>query len=78
LAAIATETHEIPQEDSLGNEIDAFLTCVATGSKPFVDGHAGAEALRVAVMINESIDAQLEKVRGRLDPLGAGPKVAKG
>jgi predicted dehydrogenase len=78
LAAIATDTHEIPQEDSLGNEIDAFLTCIATGSKPFVDGHAGAEALRVAVMINESIDAQLKKVQGNFAPLGAGPKVAEG
>jgi predicted dehydrogenase len=78
LAAIATETHEIPQEDSLGNEIDAFLTCIETGSKPFVDGHAGAEALRVAVMINESIDAHLKRIQGRLNPSDAGPKVAKG
>jgi predicted dehydrogenase len=66
LRAIATETHDIPQEDSLGNEIDSFLDCIEKGSKPFVDGHAGAEALRVAMMINESIDAQLKKVQGRL------------
>jgi predicted dehydrogenase len=66
LRAIGTETHEIPQEDSLGNEIDAFLDCIVNGSKPFVDGHAGAEALRVAMMINESIDAQLKKVRANL------------
>ncbi len=64
LAAIATDTIDIPQEDSLGNEVADFLDCVATGKKPFVDGHAGAEALRVAVMINESIDTQLKKVRG--------------
>jgi predicted dehydrogenase len=66
LRAIATETHDIPQEDSLGNEIDSFLDCIEKGSKPFVDGHAGAEALRVAMMINESIDSQLKKVQGRL------------
>ncbi|MEZ5827392.1 MAG: Gfo/Idh/MocA family oxidoreductase [Hyphomicrobiales bacterium] len=66
LRAIGTETHEIPKEDSLGNEVDAFLDCIVNGSKPFVDGHAGAEALRVAMMINESIDAQLKKVRANL------------
>lgn len=72
LAAIAAEQHEIPQEDSLGNEIEAFLECVATGSKPLVDGHAGCEALRVASMINESIAEQLEKVQRRLS--AADPK----
>jgi len=66
LRAIGTETHEIPKEDSLGNEVDAFLDCIVNGTKPFVDGHAGAEALRVAMMINESIDAQLKKVRANL------------
>jgi len=63
LSAIATETIDIPQEDSLGNEIASFLDCIKTGKKPFVDGYAGTEALRVAVMINESIDAQLKKVQ---------------
>ena len=68
LAAIATDTVDIPQEDSLGNEIASFLNCVRTGKKPFVDGDAGSEALRVAVMINESIDAQLKKVQSWLTP----------
>lgn len=68
LAAIATETVDIPQEDSLGNEVASFLDCIATGKTPFVDGAAGAEALRVAVMINESIDAQLKKVQAWLEP----------
>jgi predicted dehydrogenase len=63
LAAIATETFEIPKEDSLANEIDAFLDCIATGGKPLVDGHAGSEALRVASMINDSIEAHLRKVQ---------------
>ena len=66
LKAIATEQHEIPQEDSLGNEIDAFLDCVIKGTKPMVDGRAGCEALRVASLINESIDAQLKKVQAQL------------
>ncbi len=68
LAAIATDTVDIPQEDSLGNEIVSFIDCVKTGKKPFVDGYAGSEALRVAVMINESIDAQLKKVQAWLTP----------
>jgi predicted dehydrogenase len=63
LAAISTETHEVPKEDSLGNEIASFLDCVATGKKPLVDGRAGAEALRVASLINESIAEHLERVR---------------
>jgi predicted dehydrogenase len=63
LAAIVTETFEIPKEDSLANEIDAFLDCIATGRKPLVDGRAGSEALRVASMINDSIENHLRKVQ---------------
>lgn len=62
-AAIATENLEIPKQDSLANEIDAFLDCVANGSKPLVDGRAGSEALRVASMINDSIEEHLRKVQ---------------
>jgi predicted dehydrogenase len=62
VAAIASETYEIEKQDSLANEIDAFLDCVTTGSKPLVDGRAGCEALRVARMINESIEEHLRKV----------------
>jgi predicted dehydrogenase len=65
LAAIATETYEIEKEDSLGNEIDAFLDCILNGSKPLVDGRAGCEALRVASLINESIDEHLKKVQNQ-------------
>jgi predicted dehydrogenase len=64
LAAIATETYEIEKQDSLANEIDAFLDCVVTGQKPLVDGQAGCEALRVAAMINESIEEHLKTVQG--------------
>jgi len=72
LAAISTETYEIPKQDSLANEIDAFLDCIATGSKPLVDGHAGAEALRVASMINDSIEEHLRKVQAAPDARSAG------
>ena len=63
LAAIATESYEIKKEDSLANEIDAFLDCITTGVKPLVDGRAGCEALRVASLINESIEEHLRKVQ---------------
>ena len=76
LAAISAETHEIPQEDSLGNEVDAFLDCIINGTKPIVDGRAGCEALRVASLINESIEEQLKKLRASDIP-GAGAESAK-
>ncbi len=63
VAAIASETYEIEKQDSLANEIDAFLDCVTKGSKPLVDGWAGCEALRVASMINDSIEEHLRKVQ---------------
>ena len=68
LAAIATETHEIPKQDSLANEIEDFLDCIATGRKPLVDGRAGSEALRVASRINESIEDHLRQVNSHLGP----------
>jgi predicted dehydrogenase len=71
LAAIATETYEIEKQDSLANEIDAFLDCVTTGAKPLVDGQAGCEALRVASMINDSIEEHLKKVQAAPAPATA-------
>jgi predicted dehydrogenase len=72
LAAIATETYEIEKQDSLGNEIDAFLDCIATGGKPLVDGRAGCEALRVASMINDSIEEHLKRAQSQPSPSAAG------
>jgi predicted dehydrogenase len=72
LAAITTETYEIEKQDSLANEIDAFLDCVISGSKPLVDGWAGCEALRVASMIKESIAEHLTRVERNPDHSSAG------
>jgi predicted dehydrogenase len=72
LAAIAAETYAIEKQDSLANEIDAFLDCITKGEKPLVDGWAGCEALRVASMINESIEEHLKKVQGRPASSAAG------
>ncbi len=73
LAAITTETYDIEKQDSLANEIDAFLDCVLTGSKPLVDGRAGCEALRVAGMINDSIEEHLRRVQDRPPKQAGGP-----
>jgi predicted dehydrogenase len=76
LAAIESENYQIEKQDSLANEIDAFLDCITTGSKPLVDGRAGCEALRVASMINDSIEEHLKKVQGEpsLSAAGAGER----
>jgi predicted dehydrogenase len=68
LAAIAMEKYEIEKQDSLANEIDAFLDCITTGTNPLVDGQAGCEALRVASLINDSIAEHLKTVQGAPAP----------
>ena len=62
LAAIGTESYEIPKENSLANEIEEFLDCISTGRQPTVDGRAGSQALKVASMINDSIEEHLRRV----------------
>ena len=56
LGAISFDSVEVPKEDSLANEIDEFLDCVASGRNPTVDGRAACEALRVAELITQSIE----------------------
>ena len=46
---------------------NSFLDCIVNGTKPLVDGRAGSEALRVASMINQSIEEHLARVQA---PLG--------
>ena len=66
IGAIATESYDIPKENSLANEIEEFLDCIATGRNPVVDGRAGSEALRVASMINDSIEDHLRRIGDHL------------
>jgi len=61
--AIDVKQMEIPKEDSLANEIAAFLESVATGKTPMVDGMAACETLRVADMIT----ASMREHRSRID-----------
>lgn len=55
LAALKPDFREIAKEDALGNEIAEFLDCVASGRHPRVDGARGREALRVALMVKDSV-----------------------
>lgn len=61
LAAVRTETHEIPREDSLANEIAHFVGCVRDGGRPMVDGRAGREALQIAHGVIDSVDEQFAR-----------------
>jgi predicted dehydrogenase len=53
--AVVAEVTEAPREDSLANEINAFLSCVRHKTRPTVDGRAGSEAVRIAETVNKSI-----------------------
>jgi predicted dehydrogenase len=52
---VSTTSFDVPEQDSLANEIDHFLECVAIRGKPVVDAWAGCEAMRVASMIAQSM-----------------------
>jgi len=64
--AIATDSWDIPKEDSLFNEISEFLDCVSGGRVPTVDGRAGREALRVANLIIENLRAHRCRIEAEL------------
>jgi predicted dehydrogenase len=51
----AAEAVALVPRDKLAAEIDAFLTCVATGARPLVDGRAGLAALEIAERIQAAI-----------------------
>ena len=57
--AIVCEVTEAPADDSLANEIDAFVSCARHRTRPIVDGHAGLEAVKIAQKVNESIQQHL-------------------
>jgi len=61
-ASIAARTIDVPEEDSLANEIADFISCIAKGRKPLVDGRVGADAVRVASRMHECIDANLRVI----------------
>ena len=69
-AAIATETHEIKRRQPCQRDRLISRLC-PDRKKPLVDGRAGSEALRVASMINESIEEHLKRC-ARARPAGPG------
>lgn len=69
LDAIASEMIEVPRTDSLASEIEEFLSCVRDRTRPTVDGRAGFEAVRIAELINDSIQRHLTNAYQR----GAAP-----
>src|SRR5262245_4426011 len=64
--AIRFDSVEVSKENSLANEIAEFLNCVVTGSKPRVGGWEACEALRVAKMVIDSMEAHRLEVEGAL------------
>jgi predicted dehydrogenase len=51
---IAEERITLDKADNLAAEVDAFLTSVASGARPAVDGRAGLDALKLAEAILEA------------------------
>lgn len=62
---IDSETTNVPREDSLANEIDAFVTCVQDRTQPLVDGKTGLEAVKIAQMLTDSISAHLTNIQSQ-------------
>jgi len=54
---IVTETLAIEPRPPLDTELDYFVRAVRARSRPLVDGRVGLEALRVALLVKESIAA---------------------
>lgn len=55
--ALDAERIALPPHDNLAAEVDAFLTSVAAGTPPQVDGRAGFDALKLADQILAAIAA---------------------
>jgi len=58
----------VPQDDSLANEVAAFVDCIVEKRRPEVDGWHGAEAVRIANRMHESIMRHLSTFSGG-DPI---------
>lgn len=60
------EPQPVSKGEPLRRQLESFLDCIATRSRPVVDGEAGAAALRLALRIAERIAAHGEVVAARL------------
>ncbi len=52
---IETEEFSFEEADALAQEVAAFIDCVRNGERPAVDGQAGRDAVKAALMITESL-----------------------
>ena len=66
VSGASAEAMALSSHDNLGAEIDAFLTSVATGAPPEVDGRAGLAALEIAERIRAAIADSEAPVRRRV------------
>lgn len=62
-SAVDSTVLEVKREDSLGNEIDEFLSCVRQRRRPTVNGRVGVEAVKIAEQVNDSIRRHLDIVQ---------------
>jgi len=65
LAALRPDQQTIPKEDALDNEIAEFIAAARDRRRPVVDGERGFEALRVALMIKQSVAGHRALVESR-------------
>lgn len=58
------ERVKMPDHEPLAKEIESFLECVRTNSRPVVSGEDGLRALRAAKLITDEIAKSLAAVKG--------------
>lgn len=66
LPNIAMTEERFEKGDSLNRELVDFLDSVSTGRPPRVDGDAGRDALRTALMITDSLKAHRRRIQDHL------------
>ena len=67
---IGFEAFQIPKQEPLKLEVEAFLNSVVTRAKPLVDGEQGAKALMVALDILAKIEQHAQVVSKTLETQG--------
>jgi len=70
---IETEEEDYQDGDLLKREIDAFLRSVASRQEPVVNGEEGVEAVRAAILVNNSLRSHADFVN-EIDAGLCGPK----
>ena len=63
---ITVDQQSYGEGDSLNNQVAAFLECVATNTRPRIDGEAGRRALETAIRIRDGLTAHRELVHAHL------------